>query len=180
MQQKTILWAIAVLISIASVTDRAHSLTAAQRIQNRISETRGYRVIDREKRLSQKQFSDFGYVAPGNSARAIHSRFGLPHGTNGTDEEYYPVVTTDQTFWVAAQYRGSGQTYTGYRFVRPQYRLSQIANPTTATYYQELPNNGGVTVIQDGGSGSSNDRPWSYKPKYAQRTATQRRWAAQR
>jgi hypothetical protein len=168
MQQKTILWAIAVLISIASISDQAHSLTAAQRIQNRLAEVRGYRVIDREKRLSQKQFSDFGYVAPGNSAQAIHSRFGLPHGTNGTNEEYYPVVTTDQTFWVAAQYRGSGQTYTGYRFVRPQYRLSQIATPQTAT------------TPYSSGSGSGNYRPWSYTPKYSQRTDTQRRWAAQR
>ncbi len=137
------------------------ALTAADRIRAALHLRPAYNLVDSEKRMSERQFYELNNIADGNSAQAMHRRFGLPHGSIGRTE-YYPYDRPGENVWIGINYNNQGQ-YAGYQFSKPiQY------NQTQAPRFAYRRTRDGWQTTQ---------RTWGYQPKYAQRTATQRRWA---
>ena len=125
MQQKTIFWVIATLLAITPAFPRPSSAqTAADRIRAALTRQPVYNVVDSERRMSERQFYQLNHIAEGNSSKAMHKRFGLPHGSIGRTE-YYPYDRPGENVWIGINYNQQGQ-YIGYGFSKPiQYNQTQ-------------------------------------------------------
>jgi hypothetical protein len=67
--------------------------------------------------MSERQFYELNNIADGNSSKAMHKRFGLPHGSIGRTE-YYPYDRPGENVWIGIKYNDQGQ-YAGCQFSKP-------------------------------------------------------------